>query len=113
MRKKNAINSQANIYETQKNNRNFADLSKIKPTLGGKYPNYVNSSLYIFKNPIFEEFFNKYMEHTQALLNEYIKFDQFCVIKWKYGIPVLMIEIMSQITEDPFLIKNYFKNINE
>ena len=95
LRNKNQVNSQANSYETQKQNRNISDLGKIKQVLGQKYPSYLGPSMYLFKNPIFEDFFNKYMDNTQALLNEYLKFEQFQLIKWKFGVPVFIIEILG------------------
>ena len=97
----------------QKQNRNICDLTKIKPTLGRKFAHGLKPSMYIFKDPVFEEFFNRYLDHTQSLLNEYLKLEQFSVIKWKYGIPVFIIEIISEITGEPSLISNYFKSIKE
>lgn len=72
MRKNMSSNSQANAYEIQKNARFVPNFAKLKPDLKNKYPQYFQPSLYLFKNPIFEEFFTKYMDDTQHLIGEAI-----------------------------------------
>ena len=67
-RQKMSQNSQANAYELQKNARFMVNLSKVKHDLKHKYPQYLQPSLYLFKNPIFEEYFTKYMDETQHLI---------------------------------------------
>jgi hypothetical protein len=101
-------NSQANAYELQKNARFAVNLSKVRPDMKNKYPQYLQPSLYLFKNPIFEEFFTKYMDETQHLISEAIGADQFQTINWRNGVPNLMIELLSEMTGAPEIIEDYF-----
>jgi hypothetical protein len=62
-------------------------MAKITPELDGAYPSSLIPYLFIFKNPIFEEFITYYMGETQSLIEESIKFEQFQLINWKNGVP--------------------------
>lgn len=69
--------------------------------------------MYIFKNPIFEEFITYYMDQNQALVDETVKFDQFQLINWKFGAPQLLIDALGNITNEPVLITQYFQQIKD
>lgn len=64
--------------------------------------------MYIFDNPIFEEYVTNYCEGTQKPLNEYITLDQFMTIKWKFGVPLFFIDLLSTITSQSDLVKSLF-----
>ena len=85
----------------------------MKPDLQSKYPQYLQPSLYLFKNPFFEEFFTKYMDETQHLIGETITLDQFQTINWKKGVPNLIVELLCEMTGSPEIIEEYFMNIKE
>jgi len=69
------MNTVASNYQNLKQTKDTVNLSKIKPALHNNYPANLNSSLYIFKNPlqpILEDYITEYVETTQHDLNESI-----------------------------------------
>ena len=70
-------------------NRKLPKFSKVKPALGGDFKtgHLIHANMYLFQNPLFEEYLSNYFEGTQKPLNEYITLDQFLTIKWKAGVP--------------------------
>lgn len=41
------------------------------------------------------------MEETQDEINDYITFDQFKAVWWKYGIPQFMVDLLKYLTGQP------------
>jgi len=67
--------------------------------------------MYLFQNPLFEEYLSNYFEGTQKALNEYITLDQFLTIKWKAGVPQFFIHLLSTLTGQPELVRTFFAKL--
>lgn len=129
-------NTLANNYQTIKADRQPALLNKIKPVIGGKYPNAYQQNCFLYKNdtaivtkqmatekdskdigiklnPVFENYISEYMETTQHDINENISFNQFVTIPWPKGLPGYIIEFIVQLVGNKREVLNYFQRISK
>ena len=72
-----AGNSIQNNYQHFRSLRkDYSELKEIKPKLGDSWSS-KNSGLYLFENPIFENYISGYIEETQNDLTGSIDFEKF------------------------------------
>lgn len=107
-------NNLSSNYAQQKANRaaDLPNVSKLKAEMSDVgYPSNYQSNLYLFKNPIFEEYFSNYVEGTQAQCNECISKDLFDTIQWDFGIPQLVVELIGHIHGKNREVQKFFMHV--
>lgn len=103
-KKSTGLNSISNNYQNLRVKRkNYSELSKIKPNIDNEYPR--NHILYLFDNPIFENYMTSYIEETQGEIQGAVNFEQFRSINFKYGIPHVMVDFLVYMSGQPRVIQ--------
>lgn len=102
-KKSTGLNSISNNYQNLRVKRkNYSELSKIKPNLENVHPK--NHILYLFDNPIFENYMTSYIEETQSEIQGAVTFEQFRSINFKWGIPHVMVDFLIYMSGQPKII---------
>ena len=125
------INSMVNNYHIEKSKRKqLPKFKQVKPVirLAHKYntgaekaEKKTNTELFlkqntkfapyqkhIFDNPMLEYFITSYMEETQDQINDYIDSEQFKSIIWNNGLPNLLIDVLSYLSDCPTEVHKIF-----
>ena len=102
-----AGNSIQNNYQHFRSLRkDYSELKDIKPKLGDSWSSKNSAGLYLFENPIFENYITEYIEETQNDLTGSIDFEKFKQISWKQMVPNFILDFLGYITGLPAEIRS-------